>query len=305
MNNAIVTGANGFIGSHLVLELASKGIKVLAIGCEPKIPSDFGVDYCQNVNFCTLDLDYIHQSYSEVSRLIGELSGDTCFFHLAWQGSSGQANAGPDQQIQNIIVAAKCLAFAAKLGCKRFVNVGTVEELYFEDYISRNLWLNQDYYNSDGYFAAGKLSAHKISLIVAYLEKIEYVHAYFSVALSQDLKRSQTDYVLREINRLMIGEKVDHPASKQLYELIEVSILAQALRAISINGRNKASYYIGHGLPASLAQIFSQIDSLQVDSLSTPQCDETNTLFLPFFDEKPFVADAGYRPTPLSNKDFS
>lgn len=305
MKKAIVTGATGFVGSHLVLELAGQGIDVLAIGRQPQLLSTIGSRFDGKVQPCTVDLDNIGQLDEAISNVGWEVGDDTCFFHLAWKGDKGLADGSPECQVQNIIITSECLQTASRLGCKRFINVGTVEELYFDDYIDRNLWLTQDYYSSHGYYAASKSSAHKMNMIVSYLEKIEYIHARFSVAVSRDLKGFQTGYVARTILRLVNGENIDPPASKQLYELVEVSDLARALHTLGIKGRNKVSYYIGHGTPATLGQIFSEIAS-QRESLASPQqYYESSASFLSFFDAKPFVVDAGYKPTPLTSEDFS
>ena len=116
------------------------------------------------------------------------------FYHLAWKGQQSLADGSPAEQIHNIIYTADCLQVAASVGCSKFVNVGTVEELYFEDYLESSKWMEQPYYSGHGYYAASKAGAFKMNLIVAYLQKIEYVQARFSVVVSRDLESFSKGY---------------------------------------------------------------------------------------------------------------
>ena len=82
VKTAVVTGANGFVGSGLVEELLRLGYRVYAVVRDKqsdlsRIPQDENV----RILFCTL---------SEMSTLPEMLKDQTAdlFFHFAWEGVS-------------------------------------------------------------------------------------------------------------------------------------------------------------------------------------------------------------------------
>ena len=96
MKKAIVTGANGFIGTALCKELANQGIEVIAIvrNEEENIEGianlpRLGVVYCDLAEFKNL-ADYVKEQDIDV------------LYHLAWVGSAGVLRGDINVQIQNI-----------------------------------------------------------------------------------------------------------------------------------------------------------------------------------------------------------
>ena len=83
MNKAIVTGANGFVGSALVRELLAKNIEVVAIdlnGCCGNLPeSDL-------LTFIPCSIDSIADIESDE-----RVKNSDVFYHFAWVGSAGEA----------------------------------------------------------------------------------------------------------------------------------------------------------------------------------------------------------------------
>src|SRR5690554_5718825 len=78
LKQALVTGANGFLGSHLVRHLVAHGVAVTAIdreGCNDRLPQN------PLVRFVPCDLKDILQ----LGTKICPTKPDT-FYHLAWQG---------------------------------------------------------------------------------------------------------------------------------------------------------------------------------------------------------------------------
>jgi len=299
MKKAIVTGAGGFLGQHLVDELLSQGIPVLAIHRQDKFDICLSEEKSEMLIPCQLGLDQIDKLPERMRELEWTADETICFFHLAWKGDQSIADGGGEAQAQNIPLTAQCLIEAARLGCGRFVQVGSVEENYIEDFLESGRWLEQPYYSGHGFYAAAKAGAFKMNMLLAYLEKIDYVHTRFSVTVSKDLERFHKGFIAQSIREILKGGEAAKPASSQLYELIEVSELAKALVAVARKGKNKREYYLGAGTPKTLKRIFAEIADQEVAASQNPA-----SPFARFFDPASFKSDIGYLPKPLIGNDF-
>lgn len=121
MNSAIVTGANGFIGKWLVRSLLKNGITVYAVVRNYDSMCDVSSPLLKIIE---ADFD----SYDEVlTREIPD--GADVFYQLSWIGASGAVLTDYHVQAQNIELCCSVLETAHKIGCKKFIFAGTINEL--------------------------------------------------------------------------------------------------------------------------------------------------------------------------------
>ena len=91
MKKALVTGANGFVGSALVKELIANAVEVIALDredCRGNIPD--------GVKFVPHELN----NSGALPNMIPDRDIDV-FYHFAWAGSAGTARADTALQLNN------------------------------------------------------------------------------------------------------------------------------------------------------------------------------------------------------------
>lgn len=260
MKKAIVTGAAGFVGSAVVRELLNRDIEVLALGRRP----------WENVDSNRLTesekLTYLQIDSCDISSLperlmdIGWETGLSCvFYNFAWSGKNGIADGTIEDQLKNVSYSANAVAVAKKIGCIKFVNSGTLEETFVENYLEHD-WKNRNYHSTQGIYAISKLAARDMCKLVAYLEKIDYVHTRFSTFIDKDF--SANGFVSLVLKKIVNKEPFDAPQNFQLFDLLPIEEGVKAYFLIGEKGKNKADYFIGSGKPRGLNHYFEQLKAV-------------------------------------------
>jgi nucleoside-diphosphate-sugar epimerase len=122
----LVTGAAGFIGSHVTKRLAQRGHSVCAI-VHPEASTERLADCISHVRLVRTDL----RDARAVNELAREFAPE-CALHLAWYAAPGEYWTA----LENLDCVSMTLSLAQSLaqnGCRRFVGVGSCAE-YDWDY---------------------------------------------------------------------------------------------------------------------------------------------------------------------------
>lgn len=296
MKKAIVTGANGFVGSAVVIELLKNGIEVLALGRKPieKVNKKILTD-SKRLTYLQIDLAEM-DSFPEKIKKIRWTPGDSCvFYNFAWLGKNGLTDGTIKDQLKNVTYAANSVAIAKLIGCVKFVNIGSMEETFVEKYLEFNLQ-NQEYHSGQDIYAISKHGARDMCKLNAYLHKIDYVHTRFSVFVDDHL--SANSFVHKVLKRIKNGETYNTPQNDQLFDILTLEEGARAYRLIGEKGVNKADYFIGSGEPKTLSQYFKQfknvVSGLDYDYKPT----NLNNKLLSFddFSINDLISDTGFKP---------
>ena len=91
-------------------------------------------------------------------------------------------------------------------------------------------------------------------LMIAYLEKIDYVHTRLSVPLDPKVKNS--GYISNVISNIMNGKEYSKPKNDELFDITHIDDVSNAYYLIGLNGQNKSDYYIGASSPMTLNEYF-------------------------------------------------
>ena len=90
MKKAIVTGANGFVGTAVCKELAEQGVEVIAI---VRHPSEAIAQIAENKNLRIVYSDL--SNFGKLAELIPDRDIDA-LYHFAWVGSAGPLRGDAD-----------------------------------------------------------------------------------------------------------------------------------------------------------------------------------------------------------------
>lgn len=289
MKKAIITGALGLVGMSVAKYFSSKGVDILCLGRSALNPEDIGRNFGPRSRYIMLQMEDICLLPGKID-LIGWSPGVECvFFNFAWCGHEKLADGTFGEQINNAIYAAHAVHTAKKLGCIKFVNAGTLEETFLENILAGKS--NQPNPSTQSNYALAKLASRDMSKMIAYLEKIDYVHTRLSIPLVPDLSRGT--YVAATLKKIAEGQSYDVPTNNQLFDIITIDDLARAYFLIGLNGKNKADYYIGSGRPATLSQYFERFARLVNGSCS----DETTVEVIDdtlIFSSRDLYKDTGF-----------
>lgn len=229
MRKAVVTGANGFIGSALVRELTANGIEVIALdreGCNNNIPN--------NVKFVPFDLAEISNITEELKTLKPDI-----YFHLGWFGMNGETRGDVAVQLKNVEWTVNALRQAREIGCTRFVGAGSIME--YETFSAITAQGNRP---GTGYvYGTAKLSAHSLCMIEANRLGIDLVwaeitNAYGAGEISPRLINST-------IRKIINNEPLQFTSGTQNYDFVYIDDVAKAFRLIGENGKPFCHYLIG------------------------------------------------------------
>ncbi|MDE7445452.1 MAG: NAD(P)-dependent oxidoreductase [Lachnospiraceae bacterium] len=228
MKSAIVTGATGFIGTHLCSELLKNDIKVTGLARK-----DSGnIMRLQDVSLVWCGMD-------DYDSFEGE-KADT-FYHLAWEGATGTGREDEELQAKNIARTIKALKAAKRLGCRRFVALGTVYENLVPQILMESRHRKPDFY------LLSKQSAHYICMKLAEKLDIEFVWATIFQPIGRYIKKDQV--MTYAISGLLSGEPPEFGPAMEPCDITAVEDIAYGLRLLGKCELTKKEYYIGSGSP--------------------------------------------------------
>lgn len=233
MKKALVTGANGFVGSALVRELTSNNIDVIAVVRKNKgnLPD--------NVRVITCELKDI----KKLSELVYDRDIDVVY-HLAWEGVSGALRSSISVQLDNIKGTIDCLYAAHEMKIKRFICAGSImenEALYVTD--SQGNIPGDIYIAGSGIYGSCKYAAHALAISIAADLGIDLVwtritNTYGAGEISQR-------FLGTTLRKIINDEPLRFTAATQNYDFVYVDDVARAFRLIAENGRSFCCYNIG------------------------------------------------------------
>ncbi len=247
MKQAIVTGATGFIGSHLAKFLAYYDVEVYAIGrkkiteVNPSILSE-----SKNLHYIKLDMKDI--SFLENELKFYDLS-DCVFYNFAWGGNSGLSDLNVSAQMDNAIWTVKAYETASKLKCTKFVHVGTMEEAFADEYFSKDFHVDEAYNRHLIYSIAKRTSRNLLKSVYSY-DAPSLIIASNSHIMGPNDRRDS--FLTSVIKKIIKQEPLNLTSCVQNFDVVSVFDCVRAFKLIGENGKNGSEYWVGSGKPQQL-----------------------------------------------------
>lgn len=244
-NKILVTGANGYIGRHIVDELVNRNYQVIAADI-----MDTGIN--KKAEFCKIP---IFSGDDQVFRLCGE--PDVCI-HLAWQ--DGFVHNAPSH-ILNISKHYQFLSDLINGGCKNIAVMGTMHEVgYWEGMIDESTPCNP----LSLYGVAKNALRQSLQILNKTTEfNLYWLRAYY--ILGDDIKNhSIFSKILQAVDE---GKKTfPFTSGKNQYDFIDVKELAGMIVDAALQDEYTGVINVCSGEPVSLAQrVETFIEANQLD----------------------------------------
>ncbi len=283
---AIVTGANGFVGSALVNKLVENNIEVLAL--DVSFNSSRLVDSNKIVKL-ELSIEYI-------DTLPNYLNGKKydVFFHFAWIGSAGPLRMDEKIQVQNAMLTVDCLRTAKKIGCTKFICAGSIME--FE--VHEVMYAQGSKPSASYIYGVGKVLAHELCKPIANQIGIDLIWTYITNAYGVGEKSPR--FINTTLRKIINNESLEFTAGTQNYDFIYIDDVANAFYLIGLHGKVNKGYMIGSGNARPLKEFIIEM------------CDVNARENMPLFGNVPFTGvsvpietfsidelmnDCGFKPT--------
>ena len=246
MKKAIVTGANGFVGTAVCKELSNNGIEVIAIIRNEE----------ENIS-AIKDLNGIRIVYADLAafRNLADLIPDRdvdALYHLAWVGSAGPLRGDSDVQMNNVKYACDTVKACSEMNCKRFIFASSIMEYEIEATMATDATPG-----INTLYCSAKVAADYMARTIAGSLGIDYIRAVISNIYGPG--ELSPRLVNTSLRKMLNGEHCAFSAGDQIYDFIYITDSAKVFRVLGESGKANRSYYVGSLEPRPLKAFLKEM----------------------------------------------
>lgn len=252
MKQAIVTGSTGFIGSKLVQELIDSDIHVIALGRK-----DYSTVFTnilsanEKLTYIQIDMDSIVDLDVKLKEVEIEIDSSCVFYNFAWWGKDGLSDLDVERQLSNVVRSHKSFKVAEKLGCAKYIHVGTMEEVFTDKYLELDYNKNQEY-NRHIIYSMAKIMAKKHLKALSINSNLKLIIGYNSHVMGPG--DSKDSFLQVTLEKLVKGDELHFSTGEQYFDVISARDCARAYKALGESGKSNQEYWIGSGKPRKLRE---------------------------------------------------
>ena len=244
MNKAFITGADGFMGRHLIRKLIEKQVDVVAI-VHPDSPNKHMYDNDKSITVIEASLDYMIDHFNDYCDAINsDDTGDVydaMFYHFAWDGVNATDRNNMEVQQKNLKLCEQAVELAKLLKVKKFLYPGSTNEyLYCGSLINKDAIPTP----SDAYGIV-KISAKKTVWDKCKEYNIDFVYAVIAGTYAAD--RKDNNVIFYTIDSLLKHEKPSLTSLEQNWDYVHIDDAVEALYLLGDSGKDGRFYAIGKG----------------------------------------------------------
>lgn len=298
MKKAIVTGATGFIGSAFVEYLTKKNIEVLALGRKEFHSISFlRREKLEGAQYLKLNMSEISLLAKTISDIGWFVDDDCVFFNLAWGGESGLSDLNVAAQMKNVAWSVSALEVSKKIGCRRFIQVGTMEEAFTQKYLELDSRKDTQY-NRHVIYSIAKIAARAALEIRSSQLGMDFIYVLHSHVMGPD--DDKNSFLQVTLQKLIRCEELIFSTGEQFFDVISVSDCSLGYYLICQRGRPGSHYWVGSGDPRRLKEYVERMyalfpSGLEMEFGKMPYNDIV--LEKEVFSISKLVQHTGYKPT--------
>ena len=233
MKKVIITGATGFLGKHLTNTLLDSGIEVYGVGRNKDVLDELA----KNKLFHPVEAGF--EEYSVLDQKIEEREFDI-FFHIAHLGVNGVNKNDYRIQLMNTNISCDAVISAKRIGCKRFLFTGSVDE--YEACLEPDAHFIMPSHSR--IYGIAKFAAENIGKTIALSLGIEYVSVLLSLTYGEGNKTKILPNTI--IRNTEAGLPIKLITGNNLFDMNYIDETVGGIIAAAEKGHNLESYYVGH-----------------------------------------------------------
>jgi len=234
MKKVVITGATGFVGSHLAKKLLKDGVKVYGVGRNKERLDEL----TKHGDFIPVVADF--EQYENLHKLIDDR--DFCmFWHLAWEGTrtsaADSAHYDYNIQIRNIKAASDAATTAVKIRSNGSSSSSSKQEfgVIAEDFGNR--------FNPSVYGVAKK-AASDMFRAIAYKNNMKCNNIIFPAMFG--VEDNPSSIIVFFIKQMLANEPLKLVEGHHTADWVYIDDLVDGIVSASKSKHMFRDYYIGH-----------------------------------------------------------
>lgn len=250
----LLSGASGFLGSHLAKDLSKSGFKILAIIRHNSDLSKFNGYNSDNLNFIRSD--------SPDFERVAELHSPKILIHSAWSGVSVHGRNNLNIQLENIEYCVNLLNLASKLKIEKVITFGSQAE--YGDFSGR---INESTIcNPVSAYGAVKLSL--LTIFRFYCEANSMQWFWLRLFSTYGTHEGGSWLIPSLISNILNGKAMDLTGCEQRYDYLFTRDLSNAVEKVITNQGESGIYNLSSNTSIRLRDLIEKIRShINADSI--------------------------------------